>query len=191
MKLVKEFVKFVVKELGLKSLPTNIKFAGSDYSAKHSTFGTYNPETDEIVIVKENRHPADVLRTLAHELVHHKQREDGRVLDGEDGSNIENEANAVAGQLMRKFRYVHPEMFEVFNVGPWGFHTNMENKLDEILRVAKTGTAAKIDETYIDGFTAKLLVTVIHKLSPENKKKFMNESVDKMVTIAYQMVTKH
>jgi len=190
MKLAKEFVKFVVKELDLKSLPTNIKFAGNDYSAKHSTFGTYNPETDEIIIVKENRHPADVLRTLAHELVHHKQREDGKVLDGEDGSDIENEANAVAGQLMRKFRYVHPEMFEVFNIGPWGFHTNMENKLNSILHTAKTGEPTKIEETYIDGFTAKLLVTVIHNLSPENKEKFINESIDKMVSVAYKMVTK-
>ncbi len=191
MKLAKDFVKFVVAELGLQSLPADIKFTGNDYSANHYTFGTYNPETDEIIIVKENRHPADVLRTLAHELVHHKQREDGRVLDGEDGSEIENEANAKAGELMRKFRYLHPEMFsEVFNVGPWGFHTNMENKLGTILNVAKTGVAEKIDETYIDGFTAKLLVTVIHKLSPENKQKFMNESVDKMVTVAYKMVTK-
>jgi len=190
MKLAKEFVKFVVKELDLKSLPTNIKFAGNDYSAKHSTFGKYNPETDEIIIVKENRHPADVLRTLAHELVHHKQREDGKVLDGEDGSNIENEANAVAGKLMRKFRYVHPEMFEVFNVGPWEFHTNMENKLNSILHTAKTGEPTKIEEIYIDGFTAKLLVTVIHNLSPENKEKFINESIDKMVSVAYKMVTK-
>ena len=195
MKLAKEFVKFVAKELGLKSLPKNIKFAGSDYSAEHLSFGTYNPKTDEIVIVKGNRHPADVLRTLAHELVHHKQREDNKGLDGEDGSDTENEANAVAGVLMRKFRYIRPEMFtEVFNVGPWGFHTNMEentsNKMDVILNVAKTNKPQVIDEQYIDGYTAKLLVTVISKLTPENKQKFIGESVDKMVAIAYKMVTK-
>ncbi len=39
-------------------------------------------------------HPIDVLRTLAHELVHHKQREDGQELNGEDGSNTENEGEA-------------------------------------------------------------------------------------------------
>ena len=105
-----EFVKFVAKELQLKSLPASIKFVGSDYSKENLTFGTYRPDTDEIVIVKGNRHIADVLRTLAHEMVHHKQRISGQELNGEDGSNTENEANAVAGELMRKFRYV-PELY--------------------------------------------------------------------------------
>jgi len=186
MKLAKEFVKFTVKELGLKSLPKSIKFEGDGYSTQHLTFGTYNPSTDEIVVVKGQRHPIDVLRTLAHELVHHKQREDGQELNGEDGSNTENEANAKAGELMRKFRTLRPE---IFNVGPWGFHTNMENKLEKILSVAKTGTPEKIDENYIDQYTARLLVTVMHKLSPENKQKFVNESIDKMVAVAYKIVT--
>jgi len=106
-----EFVKFVAKELQLKSLPASIKFVGSDYSKENLTFGTYRPDTDEIVIVKGNRHIADVLRTLAHEMVHHKQRISGQELNGEDGSNTENEANAVAGELMRKFRYVRPELY--------------------------------------------------------------------------------
>ena len=117
MKLAKEFIKFAVKELGMKSLPKNIKFEGNAYSTQHLSFGTYNPTTDEIVVVKGERHPVDVLRTLAHELVHHKQREDGQELNGEDGSNTENEANAKAGELMRKFRSLRPE---IFNVGPWG-----------------------------------------------------------------------
>jgi len=106
-----EFVKFVAKELQLQSLPASIKFVGSDYSKEHLTFGTYRPDTNEIVIVKGNRHIADVLRTLAHEMVHHKQREEGKPADGRDGSPVENEANAVAGELMRKFRYVRPELY--------------------------------------------------------------------------------
>lgn len=191
MKLANEFIKFVVKELGLKSLPKSIKFVGNDYSAQNLTFGTYQPSTDEIVIVKENRHPMDVLRTLAHELVHHKQRVDEKTLDGTAGSETENEANARAGTLMRKFKDLHPEAFtEIFNVGPWGLHTNMENKLDKITSIAQTGTPDKVDEQYIDGYTAKLLVTVMQKLTPENKEKFINESVDTMVAIAYKMVTR-
>jgi len=109
--ITSEFVKFVAKELQMKSLPASIKFANSEYSKEHLTFGTYQPSTDEIVIVKGERHIADVLRTLAHELVHHKQREEGKEPDGRDGSDVENEANAKAGELMRKFRYVRPEMY--------------------------------------------------------------------------------
>jgi hypothetical protein len=190
MKLAKEFVKFVAGELNLTSLPKSIKFEGDEYAAQHLTFGTYNPSTDEIVVVKGSRHPVDVLRTLAHELVHHQQRIENRTLDGGDGSPAENEANAVAGVLMRKFRTMYPSIFtEIFNVGPWGFHTNMENKVEQILSVAKTGIPQKIDEQYIDQYTAKLLVTVMHKLTSENKQKFVNESIDKMVAVAYKMAT--
>jgi len=138
-------------------------------------------------VVKGQRHPIDVLRTLAHELVHHKQREAGQELNGEDGSNTENEANAKAGELMRKFRTLRPE---IFNVGPWGFHTNMEGKVESLLNTAKTGQPAKIEETYIDQYTAKLLITVAHNLSPENRKKFYKESINKMVELAYQLVTR-
>ena len=190
MKLAKEFIKFTFNELKLNSLPKSIKFEGDEYGSTHLSFGTYNTETDEIIVVKGSRHPVDVLRTLAHELVHHKQREENKHLDGSTGSEIENEANAVAGVLMRKFREIHPEIFtEIFNVGPWGFHTNMESKMEQILTVAKTGIPQKIDEQYIDGYNAKLLVTVMHNLSPENKQKFVNESIDKMIAVAYKMVT--
>jgi Zn-dependent peptidase ImmA (M78 family) len=109
--IVNEFVKFTAKELQLKSLPAKIKMVGSDYSKQHLTFGTYQPSTDEIVIVNTGRHIADVLRTLAHELVHHKQREEGKPADGSDGSPVEDEANAMAGTLMRRFRYLYPEMY--------------------------------------------------------------------------------
>lgn len=188
--LIKEFIKFIVAELQLKYLP-RIKFATDGFASHHLTFGHYHPDTDTITVVLGGRHLADVLRTLAHELVHHKQREENRVLDGSDESDIEAEANAKAGVLMRRFRVIHPEMFEVFNVGPWGFHTNMENnKIKAILHTAKTGEAQKIDEQYIDGFTAKLLVTVAHCLSPENRKKFYNESIGDMVTLAYKLVTR-
>ena len=187
--LINEFLKFIVAELKIKTLP-RIKFATDGFASHYLTFGHYHPDSDTITVVMGGRHLADVLRTLAHELVHHKQREEGRVLDGSDESEIEAEANAKAGVLMRRFRMVHPEMFEIFNVGPWGFHTNMEGKIKSILQVAKTGKAQKINEHYVDGYTAKLLVTVMHQLSPENRKKFCNESLDKMVVIAYQLVTR-
>lgn len=180
MKLANEFIKFVVKELGMKSLPKNIKFVGEEYSQQHMTFGTYNPSLDEVMIVKGNRHPVDVLRTLAHELVHHKQREDGKKLDGNDGSEIENEANAKAGELMRKFRTVVPE---IYNVGT-------SDKMDAIKKAAHTGEPQKVDEQYVDQFTAKLILTVSDKLSPEKQSEFLSESVDKMVAIAYKMVTR-
>lgn len=179
--IVKEFVKFVVKELGLKSLPKKITFVNDGYAQQELSFGGYNPMDETIVICKGSRHIADVLRTLGHELVHHKQKEMGVTLDNADDSPTEQEANAKAGILMRKFKKTNPEIFK----GDSG----AIDKAKTILSIAKTGVPQKIDEQYVDAFTAKLLVTVMHKLTPENKEKFVNESIDKMVAVAYKMIT--
>jgi len=66
----------------------------------------------------------------------------------------------------------------------------MEGKIQSILKAAKTGTPQKIEETYVDQYTAKLLITVAHNLSLKNRKEFYNESIDKMVELAYKLVTK-
>jgi len=57
---------------------------------------------------------ADILRTLAHELVHRKQEEDGRLTptSGETGSPIEDEANAMAGVLLRNFGKINNGIYE-------------------------------------------------------------------------------
>ena len=57
---------------------------------------------------------ADILRTLAHELVHRKQAEDGRlnITSGETGSDIENEANAQAGVLLRNFGKLNKQIYQ-------------------------------------------------------------------------------
>ena len=68
-----------------------------------------------IKVYVKDRAIIDVCRSIAHELVHHKQNLEGRLLDagkdGEDGSNIENEANAVAGIIIRKWGKINPELY--------------------------------------------------------------------------------
>jgi Zn-dependent peptidase ImmA (M78 family) len=67
------------------------------------SFGYYDPNTQQIVISCVDRHPTDVLRTLAHELVHLAQSQIRPLTnaDGVTGSDVENSANALAGILMR------------------------------------------------------------------------------------------
>jgi Zn-dependent peptidase ImmA (M78 family) len=67
------------------------------------SFGYYDPESNQIVIVCGGRHITDVLRTLSHELVHLAQAQISPLTasDGVTGSHIENEANALAGIIMR------------------------------------------------------------------------------------------
>ena len=112
--MVDSFVSFASNKLGIKSLP-NIRY--KDSNEDFSSFGGYNPSEKSIVIATKNRHPMDIYRTLAHELVHCKQDEDGRIKDvskeGSTGSDIENEANAVAGQIMRWYAKANPDSFKL------------------------------------------------------------------------------
>lgn len=111
--MMDSFVDFASSELGIKSLP-QIKI---DNSTERS-FGGYNPSTKQIVTSTINRHPMDIFRTIAHELVHHKQGEDGRIgndiaQEGSTGSEIENEANARAGIIMRNYAKMNPHHFKL------------------------------------------------------------------------------
>jgi Zn-dependent peptidase ImmA (M78 family) len=58
-----------------------------------------------------NRHPNDILRTIAHELTHYRQDTQHQLDDtsGETGSPEENEANAMAGVIMRHFNKKYPQ----------------------------------------------------------------------------------
>ena len=109
-----DFIKFAAQSLELNQLP-KITFTDDEELAKNMhSLGAYQPKTDELLVVRGPRLTADVLRTLAHELVHRKQAELGplNAEDGKTGSEAENEANAAAGILLRQFGQYRPEIFE-------------------------------------------------------------------------------
>lgn len=111
--IIREFVKFAANRLRLKKIPGIKIIRDSDYSASNHTFGHYDPNTGKILVQIQNRQIVDILRTLAHELVHAGQDGLGRLKpeSGETGSREENQANALAGVLMREFTKKHPELF--------------------------------------------------------------------------------
>jgi len=109
--LMKKFVEYACNELEIHEPQINI-INSPTYSQEHKSFGGYIPSEEKILVVVYNRNMADILRTLAHELVHHYQKLNGDELNGEDGSETENEANARAGVIMRKFGREKPEIFE-------------------------------------------------------------------------------
>ena len=113
--LISEFIKFSAKELSLKQLPSGITVSyDTDKAKNNKSMGHFNPENSKVWLYVKDRTPADYLRTLAHELVHCKQAEDNR-LDadsGKTGSDIEDEANAEAGVLLRKFGELNNTIYE-------------------------------------------------------------------------------
>jgi len=46
--------------------------------------GHYDPQLNRVVIYVDHRHPKDILRSMAHELIHHKQNCDGHFTGGVD-----------------------------------------------------------------------------------------------------------
>ena len=114
-KTIKKFIGFAINELGIQKPPTGLTLSRDNNAAKSMhTFGVFNPNNDKIWLYVKNRNMADILRTLAHELVHRKQAEDGRIdmNSGETGSEIENEANAMAGVLLRNFGKQNENIYE-------------------------------------------------------------------------------
>lgn len=112
--ILADFIDFAAKALDLQQVP-KINFTDDEELAKNMhSLGAYNPKSDELLVVRGPRLTADVLRTLAHELVHRKQDELNPLgkEDGKTGSPVENEANAAAGVLLRKFGEYRPEIFE-------------------------------------------------------------------------------
>jgi cytidyltransferase-like protein len=110
-----EFVKYAIKNLGIQKPPRNLTFSYDNAAAKEKrSFGYFDPNANKIWVYCGNRNMADILRTLAHELVHRKQDEEGRINyeSGKTGSEIENEANAKAGVLLRDFGKQHEEIYQ-------------------------------------------------------------------------------
>jgi major membrane immunogen (membrane-anchored lipoprotein) len=107
---IKPFLSFAQEQLSLDQLPT-IKVVARVPDAEGTTFGRYDPETDTVYVVSQGRHPKDVLRTLAHELVHCRQGHNDQLNlnSGATGSDEENQANAEAGVVMRNYSEQNPE----------------------------------------------------------------------------------
>jgi Zn-dependent peptidase ImmA (M78 family) len=100
---IQDFISFAKEYLNLSGTPQIIVIDDPKFSANNKTFGCYELDNDVIKVQVAQRHPMDIYRTLAHELVHYKQKEDGKEMNGNDGSEIENEANATAAVLLRQY----------------------------------------------------------------------------------------
>lgn len=108
-----EFVKFVKKQLDLKTVPT-ISVQNHRDGLKTTANYDYTKENKVIKVCSKNRALVDVMRSIAHELVHHKQFEQGRlkVKPPDIGGEIEDEANAKAGQYIKMFAKDDPTIYD-------------------------------------------------------------------------------
>ena len=107
------FVKFVKDQLELKTVPT-ISIKGNRDGLKTTANYDYTKENKIIKVYGKNRALVDIMRSVAHEMVHHKQFEDGRLEQRppDIGGEIEDEANAKAGQYIKLYAKEDPTIYE-------------------------------------------------------------------------------
>lgn len=107
-----EFIVYAKKFLKLKQLPKIIFVRDGNFASKINAFGVINA-SNKIYIEIQNRQPMDILRTLAHELTHYHQHQQDIHGNGKPGSKTENQANAIAGEMVRRFGETHSNIFNL------------------------------------------------------------------------------
>lgn len=113
---IDHFLNYCCEVLAIEEKPSINYITDSNFPQESFSFGNYTPGEFKIGVYINNRNLADILRTLAHELVHHKQDQLGQLTPdaGETGSEIENDANASAAMLMRDYGRKNPNIYSVF-----------------------------------------------------------------------------
>ena len=114
LRMLQQFASWAIDQLGITSQP-KIHYS-NDQSKVDSlrTFGSTKP-TGEIWVHVGNRNTADAMRTLCHELCHYHQFETGTAsaqMNDDEHQAVEDEANAIAGRLMREYGKQHVEIYE-------------------------------------------------------------------------------
>ena len=112
-----KFVEFVKKDLGIEN-DVNIKYQTDKGGIKTTAVYKYQDgdedyEQSEVRVYTKERALQDIMRSVAHELVHHQQNENGKLKGkiSNVGGPIEDEANAVAGELLKKYGIDNPEIY--------------------------------------------------------------------------------
>ena len=113
-KILHRFYDSCVDKLKLKNPPRLHLETTPDWSRENGSFGQYEPENNTLILATHGRHVLDILRTMAHEMTHRQQDEHEPLPAdaGETGSPYEDQANAMAGRIMRQWAEEQPEMFD-------------------------------------------------------------------------------
>ncbi len=111
--LLNAFAKFVIKELQIKTPPTIVIQNGRGKLKTTANYDYTKPNKILRINIK-GRLLADALRSMAHELIHHKQWEDGLLKEKppDIGGPIEDEANAKAGRFIKMFAKINNGIYD-------------------------------------------------------------------------------
>jgi hypothetical protein len=115
--ILKDFLTFCKRELNIQTLPKISLIKDKAFVEQNRSYGEYNPQTNAVRVFVTGRNLADICRSLAHELCHHRQNELDMIYDeaGNTGTEIENDANAMAGIIMREYGKKNVAIYDLDN----------------------------------------------------------------------------
>lgn len=107
-KIIEDFVEFVAEKLRMDELPKVEISKNPKFATSNKTFGIYYPDANATTVEVYGRNIVDVLRTIAHEMTHHRQKEVG---SHKSRTDLEIEATTAAGMLVKLYCEQHPELY--------------------------------------------------------------------------------
>jgi hypothetical protein len=165
---LKSFLPYAQKRMGFNRPPTI--FFDSDPQNAENVLGKtayYNPETEEIVVFVDKRHPKDILRSLSHELVHHSQN-----CRGDLNPEIAGETTPGYAQTNAHMRAMEGEAYLKGN----GFYfrdweDSLKNQLEETNYKHITGDSHKMAtyEQLKEEITTKVVAALTEKIKNPGK----------------------
>ena len=136
---IKTLTQFMDDNIEIRPLP-KVKFVDDEANASKVLGKTayYDPQNCAITLYITDRHPKDILRSFAHEMIHHMQNMQGRL--GNIGTqNINQDDN---------LKELEEEAFQLGNIMLRSWE-NSQDQLDEIkLQPKNTGVGSKLKVTF-------------------------------------------
>ena len=113
--IIADFCIFCAKDLSIKG-KLIIEVVSAREKNGISTTAFYDPGNHLIRVYGKNRAVVDICRSIAHEMTHMSQMLAGRInFPVQDvGGNIENEANARAGELIKAYALSSPHRKRIY-----------------------------------------------------------------------------
>lgn len=114
--LMGDFINFCIDNLPLHSNSLNIHLVDNREKSGVTTTAYYAPGRNLIVVYCKNRAVVDILRSVAHELTHMMQDEQGMLVGNiqDAGGFHEDQANAKAGELIKLYAKSHPQRKAIY-----------------------------------------------------------------------------
>lgn len=171
--LINSLLPYAQKKLGFNK-PPKIKFVDDRENSQNPLGKTafYHPEDKEITIFVTNRHPKDILRSVAHELVHYKQDCDGR-LTSDLRQDLHDKNYSQNSPQLRKFEeeaYLHGNM--IFRDWEDNYKNGSKQQIIKITKESKQMTESKL-RNYIRNIISEII-------SEEKKKDEQRADVSKV-----------